>query len=612
MSDELLRYYNSELAFLRRMGNEFALAHPGVAGNLKIGAEGEYDPYVGRMIEAFAYLTARIRHKIDDDYPEIAASMMDLLYPHYIRPIPSAAILEMKLDRGQADLSAGLLLPRHSTVETEPVEGEPCRFRTAYETRIWPVEVGSVLMRGQPFQAPRLRISNDARCALKIELKTLSREVGFEKLDIETLRFYIKAPPPYSYHLYETILNETIGLCFARDSRDDKAVLLDPAKHIKAVGFEADQGLYEYPAQSFLGYRLLTEFFCFPEKYLFFDVHVGKQLASFKQPTAELYLYFSSEREPLHAQVTTDTFRLGCTPIVNLFKQRAEPIRLTHFDAEYQVVPNARRPRSSEVYSIDRVVGIQEAEKEMEFHPFYSFRHASQTKKVKAYWHASRRQVPSAEGAIDQGTEMHISFVDLDFRPPSPGRWTIDIETTCLNRDIPAQLPFGGGQPKMYLESSSIVSQINCLTPPTRTIRPQLGQGARWRLVSHLALNQLSLSSDANGLSALKEILKLYDFKRSEETSKMIQGLTKITSKPTIGRLADAVPAGMCRGTQVTLNFNPDEYSGIGMFLFASVLERFLALYCQINSFVQVTARSEKQEGVIRAWKPRSGDRMLL
>ena len=193
MSDELLPYYQRELAFIRRLGGEFAEAHPKIAGRLRLAPEVAEDPHVERLIEAFAYLNARTRHKLDDDFPEISDAMMGVLYPHYQTPIPAMAVVQFALDRTQGDLRAGYTVPRHAMLETEPIDGEPCRFRTCYPTTVWPVELTAASLTGRPFAAPRTAYSSNAVAVLRIQLQCFGKEMTFAQMGMESLRFFLKA-----------------------------------------------------------------------------------------------------------------------------------------------------------------------------------------------------------------------------------------------------------------------------------------------------------------------------------------------------------------------------------------------------------------------------------
>jgi type VI secretion system protein ImpG len=612
VSAELLPHYNRELSFIRRLGAQFAKDHPKIAGRLRLGEEGlSEDPHVERMIEAFAYLNARTRHKLEDDFPELTESLLGVLYPHYQAPIPSMAIVQFELDQ-ESQITTGHTVPRHSTIETEPIQGEPCRFRTAYPVTLWPITVREFTLRKPPFAAPSTNRSAQARGVLRVALHCVQEETKFADLSMPSLRFYLKGQPQHVYRLYELLLNDALEVAIATGNDDDTPTLLEPDV-LRPVGFEADEGLLPYAARSFVGYRLLTEFFVFAEKYLFVELtgltpEMLKRLGN----RMEIYIFLRRTIADLEQNLSADNLRLGCTPIVNLYRQRAEPITITQNDFEYRVVPDARRPLANEIHTIERVTATAKDGRRVEYSPFYSVRHAMPDGVPRAFWHASRRVAEQTKTDTDHGTELFLSLVDLGFEPSNPADWTLDVETICLNRDLPHRLPFGGGKPKLQLSQGGEVTRITCLTPPTRTLRPALRQGAVWRLISHLSLNHLSLVENDENAEALREIVKLYDFMDNPETRKVIDGIVGVHSQRVVGRVTGAVGVAFARGLEVTVRFNEERFSGSGLFLFAGVLERFLALYCTVNSFTRMVATIQGREGEYHRWQARVGEKVVL
>lgn len=611
MTDELLPYYQRELAFIRSMGAEFSEAHPKIAGRLRSSGGISEDPHVERLIEAVALLNARVRYKLDDDFPELTQGLLGVLYPHYLAPVPSMSIIDMTLDRSQGELTSGYSIPKGTPVETDPIDGEPCRFQTCYPVTVWPFSISFAGVSGPPFHVPSTPFLPQTKSVMRVTLECYSNEVTFGQMELSSLRFFLNGLSQHVYPLYELIFNNVVGIALAESERDPNPVLLGK-DCILPVGFERDEGMLPYASRSFVGYRLLTEFFSFPEKFLFFELQ-GLDAAGTENFGSKVDIYFFLDRhEPdLEHNVTADTLRLGCTPMVNLFPQRAEPIRLTHTESEYRVVPDARRPMATEVFSIDRVVATSPDNEEVEFLPFVSVKHASGVDEQTRFWTATRRTGDTGD-SVDQGTDMFLTLVDLDLTTADLGDWTVDIETTCLNRDLPSHLPFGGGQPRLQLPEGGPISSIECLTAPTRTFRPPLRHGTLWRLVSHLSLNHLSLIDNEEGADALREILKLYDFGDSEETRSMIEGILNVTARRVVGRTDSAVSGGFCRGVEVTIDFDEKRFSGSGVYLFAVVLERFLGLYCSINSFSKLVATSNVREGPVRRWPPRAGTKVLL
>jgi type VI secretion system protein ImpG len=629
LSDPLLPYYQLELSFLRNEAAEFARKNRQIARNLGLGPQGaSEDPHVARLMEAFAYLNARIRHKLDDDFPELTDSLLGVLYPHYQRPIPSLGIVEFVLDPTQGDLTTGYRLARGREMETlDTVDGERCRFRTCSAVTVWPIAVDDARLSGPPFVAPRRerpaapqgapsspRGATSVESVLRLSLRTTSANLGFRQLAADRLRFYIDGQEQHAYAIHELLLNDCLEIALATSAEAPPVWLSSDA--VRLVGFEEDEALLPYDARSLPAYRLLTEFFSFPRKFLFFDL-VGltaERLANVGD-RLEIFFYLRRNSSDLMTNITRDTFRLGCTPIVNLFQQSADPISLTQTEYEYRVAPDRRRPRALEIYSIDSVRASSPNDEAVEYQPFYSFKHATDVERRQTFWHAARRAATG--GAVDgnarpdSGTELFVSLVDLGFRPSSPADWTLHVETTCLNRDLPANLH----QPRMQLLEGGPLSEIVCRAGPTPTLRPPLRHGAAWRLVSHLSLNHLSLVEQAEDAAALREILLLYDPHDSPATHNLIDGIRRVGYERSVARMP-GWPGGVCRGTRVRVHLDEQRFLAGSAYLLSAVLAHYLGLYCSINSFAELVVttqgREQRGEGALVAWKPRTGSRPLL
>jgi type VI secretion system protein ImpG len=626
MRDELLGYYESELAYLRQRGAEFARKYPKIAGRLSLEADKCEDPHVERMIEAFAFLAGRVRLKIDDEFPEITESFLNLLYPHYLAPIPSMAIAHFSLEPGS--LTTGYDLARGTKLYSRPIQGTPCRFRTSYPVTLWPIEVASATL-GSPDPVDarghwaEATISLSLRCLNDTTLADLKH--GEDGRPLERLRFYLDGEPQLAHALYELIFNHATRVelrPLTGEKTGDEALqgskpalpapIILSQECIKPVGFDADEGMLPYTARSFEGYRLLSEYFALPEKFMFFDVTgIDAAVRASFGDQFEIRIHLRDVAPPRGA-IGASTFQLMCAPIINLFEEIAEPIHLTRQQHEYHVIADVRRQTATEIYSVNAVTAVDaELRNERAFQPFYSLRHTYGHYDGGAFWYATRR---ASQRAGDAGTEVYLSLVDSGFNPNVPATETITVHATCTNRDLPGELPFGGREGDLDVEGAAPVARVRCLTKPTVTRRPPMRRGAHWRLISHLALNHLSLvSDDAQGSpEALQEILYLYDFMDSLATRKQILGLTKVTSRRVVRQTGSRIGAGLVRGLETTIEFDEDQYVGSGVFLFASVLERFLALYASVNSFNQLVIRSKQREGDLKRWPPRSGEQILL
>jgi type VI secretion system protein ImpG len=617
--DDLLPYYNRELAYIRNLGAEFAERHPKIAARLRLSKKGGEDPHVSRLVEAFAFLTARVRRKIDDEFPEITKSLLGTLYPHFLAPFPSACIARFTPDEALAQTPDPATVHRGTAVETEPIDGQPCQFRSTYPVTLWPIRVTAAGVHGTPLPAPSTRYTRNAAAVVKIQLETMSPKLRFADLALDRLRFFLHGQPLHVHELYERLLNNALGVAVAAPGNDAGCQVLERTT-LEQVGFARDEGLVDYSARSFLGYRLLTEFFAFPEKFLFVDFaglsrHVLQQTGAGNR--LDLYVFLNESSQDLERNINHDTFQLGCTPLVNLFQVRAEPIQLKQNLYEYRVVPDARRPRANEVFSIDRVVATSPQDEELPFTPLYSTQHGDSADERRAFWHMARRPSTTIGDDVDHGTEVFLSLADLDAAPMDLDQWVLDVRTTCLNRDLPGRLPFGGGQPLLQIASGGAMARVTCLTPPTRTLRPALDDAVLWRLISLLSLSHLSLvdgvdSVDGGSGAALREVLTLHDWMGSSASRTIVEGLASVTHRRVVGRAGGAAPGGFCRGVEVTLQLDESKFTGGGRYLFASILDRFLGLYATINSFTRTRVTTNKREGALCTWPPRAGEQVLV
>ncbi|HEU4628436.1 MAG TPA: type VI secretion system baseplate subunit TssF [Gemmatimonadaceae bacterium] len=610
MRDDLLYYYERELAFLRRMGAEFADRYPKVASRLQLERTKCEDPHVERLLEGFAFLAARVHLKIDDDFPEVSESLLDVVYPHYVRPMPSTSLVEFELDPEQGKLTTGLPIRRGSLLYSRPVGGVPCRFRTCYDTTLWPVTVAAAQWTTPERLRPAVR-APEAVAALRLELRCLP-DVRFDQLELETLRLHLAGDGSLVYPLYE-LLGHNLVRVVVRDPDDPaRRVVLGP-EALRPVGFGEDEGILPFPRRSFAGYRLLQEYFTFPDKFLFFDLGGFAELraAGFGERAEVVFLVSPFERadrrQVLESGVNARTLRLGCTPVVNLFPQVSEPVLLTQRRHEYLLTPDARRA-STEIFSVDEVVGVTPGAREpVRFEPFYSHRHASDRATPQQFWQARRR---ASRWREDEGTDVFLAFVDLSARTIHPDLDAVTARLTCFDGNLPARLPFGGDGGDFELQGGGPLRRITALVKPTPVVQPPLGKPQLWRLISQLSLNYLSLVEE--GTDALQEILRLHNTGDDAAGEKHIQGIVRVSSAPAHARVLGEHGLAFARGRRVELELDEEQFAGGSAYLLASVLERFLGLYTSLNSFSALTARSRQRRRPLGEWAPRAGGKALL
>ena len=542
----------------------------------------------------------------------MSEALLNVVYPHYVRPIPSMSLVEFQLDPEQGKLTSGLHIPRGSELYSRPVGGERCRFRTCYDTTLWPLSVASAEWRTPDQLKPPVK-ATDAVAALRLELRCFP-DVSFAELELETLRLHLNGEGALVSTLYELLCNNCARILVRDPARPKRPPIELPGSAIEPVGFAEEDGILPFMQRSFLGYRLLQEYFAFPQKYMFLDLSVFQTIraeAGFGSSAEIVFLIAPFERgerrEMLETGVGAKVVRVGCAPIVNLFAQESHPVLLTQRTYEYPVVADARRRLNTGVFSVDEVVGVEPGAAEPpRFEPFYSYRHGGNGGK-RMFWHAKRRQ---GGWRADEGTDVFLSFVDLSGRPVRPSLDCVTCRLTCYNGDLPARLPIGDGSGDWQMQGGGPVQRIQTLVKPTAVVQPALGKSQLWRLISQLSLNYVSLVE--GGTEALQELLRLYDFGGSASAEKQIQGITGVRSSPCYSRIESEHGLTFARGHRVEIDFDEEHFTGGGVYLFASVLEHFLGLYASLNSFSILAARTHQRKEMLREWPPRAGWKALL
>lgn len=612
MNSEMLPYYERELLFVRKMASEFADRYPERAAALKLTKNGCDDPHVERIIEAFALIAGRIQRKIDDEFPEITQALLDVLYPHFLRPVPSMAIVQFEVDPEQSKTVTGHIVPRGAIAYTEPMGGVQCRFRTSWPTRLFPIGVASAAFTRAANVAGGTNMSS-APYAVRIELQALGA-AKFSTLQLSDLRFYLGGEPQAAHWMYELLLNSVSGVLLRYTEKGGKKQTIVLGRDaVREVGFVRDEALLPYADTSFQGYRLLQEYFCFPQKFLFIDVAQLDRLPKAQLPDRVEIIFLIEEFQRqdratfLESAVGKDTFQLGCVPVINLFEHSAEPIRVSHTKTEYPILPDVHAPLGMEVYSVNRVTSVTPySEESKEYRPFYSFRHGEEEGDDEAFWYATRR--PSERNG-DPGTDMFLALVDGDFKPSLPAVESITTHITCTNRNLPERLNLNGRWGELDLESSAIV-RSRAIYGPTKPVRPPLRKGLQWRLISHLSLNHLSLVE--GGADALREMLRLYETVASPSIARQIMGLTGLNSSRKMARIDTEHGFVFCQGVAIDTELDEEQFAGSGAFLLASILERFFGLYCAVNSFTQLRVTTRQRRGVVWEWAPRTGEQIVV
>lgn len=624
MDPRLLRYYNLELQHLREMGAEFARQFPKVAGRLGMDGIEVADPYVERLLEGTGFLAARVQLKLDAEFPRFTQRLLEMLYPHYLAPTPAMLVAQFQPVPGETNLASGFTLPRGAPFRSllGHSDAAACEFRTAQALELWPVELTQARYFSFAADLPlnRLPLSGKVRGGVRLRLRTTGG-LKFGQLSLDTLHLHLGGAQEVAYRLLELIGGNMLGaLAWPADGKGGWHHFIAPT-HIRLTGYDDEQALLPVNPRSFGGYRLIQEYFAFPERFLFFDIGNLAPALARADDEIEIVLLFGQGDAVLENVVDKANFLLHCTPAINLFPKRADRIHVNDSSHEFHVVADRAHPMDYEIHTVTQVTGhFHGSQDEQRFLPFYADFHGHGEGASQAYYTCRReprllsekqKRIGPRTGYV--GSEVFLSLVDPVEAPYRADLRQLSIQTLCTNRDLPILMPLGGGLSDFSLDIAAPVEAIRCVRGPSRPYG-MLAEGSNaWRLISHLALNHFSLvDADAHeGAGALREILSLYATATDSGMRRQIEGLKSVKVDTIVARLPFAGPICYGRGLEITLEVDESAFEGGGAFMFGSVMEHFLARHASLNSFTQTSLRSQTR-GTIMNWEPRCGKRPIL
>ena len=606
--DELFAKYEHELVTFRSLCREYAQRYPKVAAQLQMGGDTCDDPHVERLIQSVALLSARVSKRLDDSYPQFTEALLNLLFPHYLRPFPSCAIARVL---GEGGLEATSRMPRGTLLESAPVGGVPCTFRTVYDVSPSSVVLGQASFETLICAPVATRLPEDVTASL-----TLKFEVAQPGAGAGVLRVYADGDPSFCAALRDALFVHTRAAYVQLDDNGPWELL--PMVPITPVGFADDEGLIPFDARSHTAYRILAEYFAFPEKFNFFDIDIAALLARMPAGQAHFTLHLAlagigpdGDKARMLASLSKRHLVQGCTPVVNLFTQPGVPITYNQLTADYTLLAHGNFPQAYEVYSVDKVHMVHQRGRDTgvtEFRPFYSLRHGDADGMERGRYWVMRHDETLA--LCSPGHEKSITLVNADCEPLEIERNTLSIELSCTNRDLPCSLRIGAPEGDLFIPGAAGGAVIRLLRRPTRPARLTNGPAMQWRLISHLALNHHSLALE--GAHGLREMLTLYDLAPSPVSRRQIGGIVDLEQSETTAWIKHRRGSSLVYGTEIRLTLDEEAYVGAGLHLFVQVLDQFFALYVHLNSFVELVIFSQQSGKELFRCRPRSGSMNLV
>lgn len=624
MNPQLFELYKRELQHAREMGGEFAAEFPKIAGRLGLETLECSDPYVERLLEGFAFLAARVQLKIESSHSQLARQLLEMVYPTYLSPTPSMVVTEVFPSLSEGSLAQGFTLKRGTRLRGQiaPDEQTECDFRTSHDLTLWPIQIDSMKRLGSTaaIDSAGVRVGKEVRSGMSITLKTMAGH-QFSELPIDSLSLFLSGPDSLGTLIYEQLFSHTLCVSVVSDG----AEMRSPRTPIvlQRQGFADSEALLPVTRRGFQGYRLIQEYFAFPERFLFAKLSgLASRLSRCNSDTVELVFCFDNKEDRIFDSVSVENFKINCVPAINLFPKSADRIHLDKNLHRYHIIPDRTRPMDFEVYSVGDVTayGSSQAQKE-EFYPFFSSRGKQKT--VNRYYGLDRdprllssKQKQRGPRASYVGSEVFISLVDQQEAPYRSDMKQLALDTYCTNRDLPLQMPVGKLDTDFNLDVGAPVDSIRCLHGPTIPKASRAHYKDAWRLVSNLNLNYLSLDSNNTddgevAAAMLIQMLEMYcDSDRSAD-SRQLEGILAVRTEPVVRQMKHKSHIEVARGMQVTVLIDEAAFEGSGAFVLGSVLEQFFARHATVNSFTETVLESV-QRNEIKRWPVSIGLRSTL
>jgi len=665
MEEPLKTLYERELTHLDGHAREFAERQKfrQIAARLGLGdAVAVHDPFVEWLLEGFAYLSARVQLKLDQEFPRFSQNLLAVVYPHLTAPTPSIIVAEFKPDLEDAALLDGPVVTKGVQLRARAsgAERKQVPFVTGRSLRLWPVEFSEVeYLSDRPAVVTRsegtvdaaevelrrraqLRIEDEGSRPTKIEaglalrLK-ITQDAPLSALACDELDIFFPGRGRVAQALFEACLMACprVEAVIRPQRRGEKtrtipleAIPLGFNRRRQGAGLPVeDDALFPYDLRSYDGARLLHEFFALPERFQFMRL-AGLSRAFVAAGDAreiEIVFALSAPFAPLRGIGGTEVLKLNCVPAVNLFEMSTDDLKLTLKKVEHHVIPDRANPADYEVHSILKVTGFPDAGQPQEFRPFFSTSGFGARDDGSRRFYAlnrTRREAPTTARGDAQlkqyrGDEVYLSLVDESCAPYAADMRRMSVKALVTSRHLPLYV---GGESATSTLTAAV--DLGC-----KSIRiaagPSLPRGGApdgprlWHIISHLSLNYLSLidTDNGGGADAMRQLLSLYAPEDDRGSLRLADAVRAVEARPISGRLhAPPDPSGrpqpivFGRGLEVTLTLDEGQERTP---VLAAILDRFLAGYAGANSFTQLrVATLSGQERCL--WPRRSGTRPVL
>lgn len=605
----LLKCYEQELNYVRNLYQRYAIDHPQMAKCLNISSHNAPHPHLEQIMQYHALGNAILRDQLEDDYSKIAEAILTTVHPHMLSPIPALSIVQFQVDPKKITNKKNI--PAETLLQTINPHFQPCFFTTRYETQLLPLSVTDANLSLLPAHAPIINNEIHSVAVLKLTVVSTDPNQKIGAYGFDYLRFFIHANRKTALTLYEYLFTQAVAIVLANPSSHVKPVQLH-RDCLKAVGFQPHENLLPYQGGTLLPYRLMTEYFALPEKFLFFDLanltQSLNQTDMGNTDKLEIYFYLTSLNHELEKQIRPNIFALGCTPVVNLFETTSQSITLHAQTIEHHLIPQDRiQPEAMEVYNVKSVQVFSDQSREGK-------KISSANDPIfwsSAYYQLQRKPCWYAGYYPLVGTEVFLSIRNSINHQPISHPWAIRVEMQCTNRNLPAewQAQPGKSDLKFFFTTPDFLEKISFLKSIENTKYPLSGKNDKWDYIKQLSTQLFSMESDELVLKIFLKFISIYNF--SDNKDNFNSAFIQIKRRKKYIRVQRRINGNfLWHGLEITLIVDINYFPEGSIYLFSMLLDHFFSLYMTENYFTELIVRDSKK--ILYQFKPRPGLRFAI
>ena len=593
MSDLLLFYFEQELRFVRNEATQFAERHPGTAHALGICKDSIDDPQIARLIESVALMNGRLQQRLDESYPELTESLVNLLFPHYLRPVPSYCMLDFSIFE---EANAKHRIPKGIEFDVVSESGEPVVFRTSEDIALLPIKVAAVDVLFAPFELTKPANAENAKAMLELTIEATDSSIELRDLDIEQLKLHLKGESHFALRLYDLLAH---GCCQVCINNNGKIHTLGKSA-LQPIGFDVNDTILPYQAVSFDGFKLLTEFFMFPERFQGFKLDLGNVMQQLIGSEFRIQIFLNEMSVVQARSIQAQHFSLFCTPLVNLQTKVSEPLQINFSQKQYPIYLDASQGNDLEVFSIDEVLDVTEGEP-FKVSQIYGDKYNSAETALR--WQLV--QETNERGVLRSG----LKVADIGHVSASTSSRVWSVTTTATDGIRAGSLPVNSQV--ICRESLTIPAAMNLLRRPTLPVRSRDANKNVWALLCHLHFNYLAILGTDDPTATLKNVFDLYNHNQAVQNHVYIESLLNIDHEQVVAPIRVSGKTCFAYGTKISVTLDASNVNG-GVSLFCYLLDHFFAYFAGFNSFTQVDIYLEGQDGVYLSFPRRTGCKSLL